>query len=175
MTLLQIAEAHCANWRRDRKGCLGAMIDDDLQIRRCAPKPRCSLLTRGRRCEYFEECIAPMARSIADPNQRQAFEELVRQYRVDCKLPYADERPCPVCGRPMEPRRRFCNICAEARRRKTVSSAVQRHRATSNQLTQTGPRKNRPSSEVASPAGMVIADMPAKAVTAATQAATSER
>ena len=142
MTLLQIAEEHCTNWRRDGRGCQGAMIDDDLQTRRCVPKPRCLLATRGQRCEYFEECIAPMADRIADANRRQAFEEVVRHYRVDCKLPYEDERACPVCGRPMEPRRRFCNICAAAKRRETVRSAVQRYRAKCNQLNKNGPLKN---------------------------------
>jgi hypothetical protein len=117
MTLLQVAQAHCANWRKDNNGCLGAVIDDNLQIRRCCPKPECTLATAGQRCCYFEECVMPMARSIDNPACRQRFEEAVRQYRVAAKLPYADERSCPVCGRPMEPRRRFCHACARARHR----------------------------------------------------------
>ena len=141
MTLLQIAEEHCANWRQDGKGCLGAMIDDDLQIRRCAPKPQCVLGTPGQRCLYFEDCIAPMAPSIAEPNYRQSFESVVRQYRVDCGLPYADERPCPVCGRAMEPRRRFCHVCAAAKRKESTRLAVQRHRVTCKQLSDFGPLK----------------------------------
>jgi hypothetical protein len=117
MTLLQIAQAHCANWRRDRGGCLGAIIDDDLQIRRCIPKPNCTLGVTGQRCRYFEECVMPMAPSIYNPVYRQQFEEAIRQYLVATKLPYADERPCPVCRRPMEPRRRFCHVCAKAQHR----------------------------------------------------------
>jgi hypothetical protein len=128
MTLLQIARAHCANWRKDGKGCLGAIIDDDLQIRRCCPKPDCTLGVVGQRCRYFEECVMPMAGSINNPAYRQAFEEVVRLYRVAARLPYADERPCPVCRRPMEPRRRFCHACAQARHRANQRAWAARRR-----------------------------------------------
>jgi hypothetical protein len=59
----------------------------------------------------------PLAPSIDNPAYRQQFEGAVRQYCVAAKLPYADERPCPVCGQPMEPRRRSCHVCARARHR----------------------------------------------------------
>ena len=117
MTALQIAQAHCANWRSDGKGCLGAMIDDDLQIRRCSPKPKCVLGTPGERCLYFEECVAPMAASIENLKVRTEFEAAVRNYRLAAKLQCADERPCPMCGRPLDPGRRFCRECAAKRRR----------------------------------------------------------
>ena len=107
MTLLQIAREHCANWRSDGKGCLGAIIDDDLQIRRCCPRPTCLMAVAGQRCRYFEECVMPMVGSINNPAYRQTFEEAVRLYRVAAKLPYADERPCPVCRRPIEPHPRM--------------------------------------------------------------------
>lgn len=71
MTPLQIAKDHCANWRNDGKGCLGAIIDDDLQIRRCRPKPKCVLGTPGERCAYFEECVAPMGPSIDSEDYRR--------------------------------------------------------------------------------------------------------
>ncbi len=134
MTALQIAYAHCANWRKDGKGCLGAMIDDDLQIRRCDPKPRCVLGTAGARCSYFEECVAPMAPSIDNPKVRAEFEAAVRDYRLAAELPCADERPCPMCGQAMEPGRRFCGSCAAARRKESTRRAVQRHRVTCKQL-----------------------------------------
>ena len=157
MTLLQLVRAHCANWRKDGKGCLGAIIDDDLQIRLCISKRKCQLGKRGHRCLYFEECVAPMAPSLAEPNYRQLFEGAVRQYRVDCKLAYADERPCPVCRRPMEPRRRFCHICAAARRRETTRLGMQRHRRC-EQLTPNGPLQDTGFKGVSVPAGRVIAD-----------------
>lgn len=128
MTALQMAYVECANWRKDGKGCLGAMIDDDLQIRRCVPRPRCVLSTPGERCQYFEECVAPLAVRSEDPTRRVQFEAAVREYRLAAKLPCADERPCPMCGRAMEPRRRFCDGCAAKRDRANKLAWVQRRR-----------------------------------------------
>ena len=139
MTALQIAYAECANWRKDGKGCLGAIIDDDLQIRRCKPRERCLLSTPGERCQYFEECVAPMGPSIYDEARRVAFMAAVRDYRLAAKLPCAEERPCPMCGRPMEPRQRFCEICAAARRKASNRAAFRRHWVTSKQLMANGP------------------------------------
>jgi hypothetical protein len=139
MTALQIAYAECANWRKDGKGCLGAIIDDDLQIRRCRARPKCLLGTPGERCSYFEECVAPMGPGIHDEARRVAFMAAVRDYRLAAKLPCADERPCPMCGRSMEPRQRFCELCAGARRKTSIRRAVQRHRVGCNQLRANGP------------------------------------
>src|SRR5512137_1911534 len=119
MTSLQIAHAHCANWRKDNNRCLGAIIDDDLQIRRCIPKPKCVLGMPGQRCAYFEESVVPMAGSIHDPHSRQEFEEAIRLYQFAANLPSRELRKCPTCGRGMEPRRRLCPVCATARRRET--------------------------------------------------------
>ena len=141
MTALQIAYAECANWRKDGKGCLGAMIDDDLQIRRCCPRPKCVLGTPGERCLYFEECVAPMAASIDNPSRRMAFEAAIRDYRLAAKLPCADDRPCPICGQPMEPRQRFCEVCAAVRRKVATRRAVQKHRVGCKQLRVSGPLK----------------------------------
>jgi hypothetical protein len=143
MTALQIAYAECANWRKDGKGCLGAIIDDDLQIRRCDPKPKCLLGTPGERCKYFEECVAPMAASIENPSRRLAFEAAVRDYRLAAKLPCADDRPCPMCGQAMEPRQRFCDVCAAARRKVSTRQAVQKHRVGCKQLRANGPLKTK--------------------------------
>ncbi len=139
MTALQIAYAECANWRKDGKGCLGAIIDDDLQIRRCKPRERCVLSTPGERCTYFEECVAPMGPGIHDEARRVAFLAAVRDYRLAAKLPCADDRPCPMCGRPVEPRQRFCDVCAAARRKASNRAAFRRHWVTSKQLRQNGP------------------------------------
>ena len=139
MTALQIAYAECANWRKDGKGCLGAIIDDDLQIRRCKPRERCLLSTPGERCAYFEECVAPMGPSIYDEARRVAFMAAVRDYRLAAKLPCADDRPCPMCGQPMEPRQRFCEVCAAARRKVSNRAAFRRHWVTSKQFRGNGP------------------------------------
>ena len=129
MRLVELARDHCANWRKDGKGCLGAIIDDDLQIRRCTPRLVCLLTSPGQRCQYFEECVMPMARSIEDPVYRQQFEDAVRLYKAAAALAYADERACPVCGKPMEPRRRFCHVCAKARHRANQRAWVAERRA----------------------------------------------
>jgi hypothetical protein len=117
MTGLQIAYAHCANWRSDGS-CLGAVIDDDLQIRRCCPKPKCLLGTPGVRCLYFEECVAPMARSIRNDEYRRQFEKAVWRYQVLAKLD-PKLRECPDCGWLIEPGFRFCTECAAKRRRES--------------------------------------------------------
>lgn len=148
MTALQIAYAHCANWRKDGKGCLGAIIDDDLQIRRCYPRAKCVLSEPGKRCPYFEECVAPMAGSIANPRVRLEFEAAVRDYRLAAEMPCADERPCPLCGQAMEPGRRFCAVCAAARRRESNRAAFRKHWLASKQLRADGPLKNKGSVRV---------------------------
>jgi hypothetical protein len=139
MTALQIAYAECANWRKDGKGCLGAIIDDDLQIRRCNPKPKCVLGTPGERCRYFEECVAPMGPGIYNEAYRVAFMAAIRDYRLAAKLPCAEERPCPMCGRPMEPRQRFCVACAAERRRETKRLSAKTARSECRQLGQKQP------------------------------------
>ena len=143
MTALQIAYAECANWRKDGKGCLGAIIDDDLQIRRCKPRERCLLSTPGERCQYFEECVAPMGPSIYDEARRVAFMAAVRDYRLAAKLPCAEERPCPMCGRPMEPRQRFCEICAAARNRANQRAWVQERRGGMSKVKPIDPPENK--------------------------------
>jgi hypothetical protein len=139
MTALQIAYAECANWRKDGKGCLGAIIDDDLQVRRCDPKPKCVLETPGERCQYFEECVAPMGPGIYNEAYRVAFMAAVRDYRLAAKLPCAEERPRPMCGKAMEPRQRFCFACAAERRRESWRLKARTARGKSSQLSQKQP------------------------------------
>ena len=143
MTALQIAYAECANWRKDGKGCLGAMIDDDLQIRRCVPRPRCVLGTPGERCLYFEGCVAPMVASIENPARRVAFEAAIRGYRLAAKLPCADERPCPMCGQPIESRRRFCDACAANRNRANQRAWIQNRRGLMSKVKPVSTPENR--------------------------------
>ncbi len=135
MTPLQIAHAHCANWRKDNNRCLGAIVDDDLQIRRCIPKPKCVLGTPGQRCAYFEECVLPMGPRIHDPVYRQQFEEGIQQYRLAANMPSPEQRTCANCGRGMEPRRRLCPVCAAAKRREGNRQAKAKSRMTCQQLT----------------------------------------
>ena len=80
MTPLQFAREECANHQPDGS-CLGAWINEDLSITRGDPKPRC-LLAEGKRCRYFEECVAPMARMVNDPRRATALRDAVTQYYV---------------------------------------------------------------------------------------------
>ena len=134
MTPLQLARDYCANWLTDSKGCLGAIFDDDLQSPRCWPKPHCILESPGHRCLYFEECVVPMGRSIVNPACRQQFEAAVNQYRVAARLPTAQCRACPVCGRTMAAGRRFCFLCAAAKRKASTRKSAAKHRQACKQL-----------------------------------------
>ena len=154
MTPLQLAQTHCANWNSDGS-CLGAIIDDDLKIRRCRPRPRCIVGTPGQRCSYFEECILPMERSLHDARQRQEFEDAARQYRLAANVPSEEKRACPDCGRPMEPRQRFCPICADSRRRETNRQAKAKSRVRCQQLT-----PKRPLMENDLPGGKTVSATP---------------
>ena len=80
-----------------------------------------------------------MAPSIDNPKVRLEFEAAVRDYRLAAKLPCADDRPCPMCGRAMEPRQRFCEVCAVGRRKVATRLAVQKHRVGCKQLRANGP------------------------------------
>jgi len=79
-TPLQLAKAHCANW--DNGDCKGIGIADDGSLFRFQSPRTCILGERGERCEYFEECVAPMAGSILNRLQRKAFEDALEAYRM---------------------------------------------------------------------------------------------
>ncbi len=103
------------------------------------PKPKCVLGTPGERCLYFEECVAPMWPSIYNEAYRVAFMAAMRDYRLAARLPCAEERPCPTCGRPMEPKQRFCEVCAAERRRNSTRRAMKVSRSQCEQLTEKQP------------------------------------
>lgn len=120
MSPLQIATAHCAN-HQPNGSCLGVMFGDDLRIICCRPKPKCLLTTRGVRCRYFEECLVPMARAIAQENYRLDFEDGIRQYQAATAPgePFKLTRRCPDCGVELDdPKQRLCGKCAATRRLK---------------------------------------------------------
>src|SRR5512137_1610216 len=80
-----------------------------------------------------------MAPSIDNPRVRLEFEGAVRDYRLAAKLPCADDRPCPMCGQAMEPRQRFCEVCASRRRKQGKRESMARARVRCGQLSQFGP------------------------------------
>ena len=100
----------------------------------CRPKPKCVVAIPGQRCEYFEECVLPMALGILNPAHRQQFEEAARLYRLAANLGTALRRPCPRCGQPLEPGHRFCPKCAAARRRTSTRAAMAKRRVRFEQL-----------------------------------------
>ena len=117
MTPRQIATLHCANHKPDGS-CLGAVIEDDLHIRVCRPRPTCCVGTPGVRCGYFEQCVLPMNSGdwpgLKTPKQHQDFAEAIHEYQRAANVPSAKARVC-ACGRGLEPRHRMCYQCRRAR------------------------------------------------------------
>lgn len=142
MTLTNLAALHCANYNTDGS-CVGAMIDDDLQIRVCRPKPKCLLNTAGVRCRYFEECVMPMNSSdwpeLRTPQQHEEFARLVHLYRRAANVPSQNGRRCG-CGRELEPRKRMCYQCRQKARRSSYRDSKRKTRVPCPQLSQKTPR-----------------------------------
>lgn len=118
MTPLQFAKEQCANFEPDGS-CKGIGIRDDGSLFSFGKKPKCVLGIPGIRCQYFEECVAPMG--FEDPRQREERNEAVRLYRKSSNAPkfaHQTGRICPDCQeRELEPRRRYCYVCSEKRNR----------------------------------------------------------
>ncbi len=133
MTPLQFAHEECANYQPDGS-CLGAVIEDDLTMRRCRPLSRCALVDE-KRCAYFEECVAPMADMVSDPRRAVRLQEAGRNYRAMTHQKSKTVRACPECGQPMAPRKRFCPVCSRKRRKNTVRQSTAQWRLGCEQLT----------------------------------------
>lgn len=137
MTPLQFAKCQCANYRQEDGGCKGIVIHDDGRMTAMPDKPKVCLLAKaGQRCGYFETTVMPFAGTLGPPyafqntpQREMEYAEAVRLYRKSCKLPQAAERPCPLCGRPVEPRHQFCQICSERRRKEQNRRATQKRRS----------------------------------------------
>jgi hypothetical protein len=125
MTALQLAQDECANFRDGR--CVGAIINADLSITRCAPQPRCRIAA-GARCPYFDVCVVPMAATVSDPRRAVALLDALTQYRILPGDGAPADRACPGCGGPIRSRMRYCPACADARRKATFRAAQARHR-----------------------------------------------
>ncbi len=132
MTPLQAAKAHCANYQPDGT-CLGVDIKDDGSLTRFQPAGRkCLLATAGQRCPYFEQCVMPMEiREWKSPLEQKDFAQAVYTYRIaaDVSRQEKGKRICPTCNcRPLEPRKKYCYVCAEASRREATRERVDRLR-----------------------------------------------
>lgn len=78
MTPLQFAQAWCANWQPGGS-CLGVNIHDDLTQRIGTPKPKC--VCGDARCEYFEQCVAPVAKRLELPRPAVEAKEAIYAYK----------------------------------------------------------------------------------------------
>lgn len=115
MTPLQFIAADCANLEPDNS-CRGIMIAPDLSMRVCRPLLRC-LVAEGKRCEYFEDSVAPMADWTTDPRLAASRQAAVAEYRRVTKQCEDLTRQCPECGGPMRKGKQYCPECADARRK----------------------------------------------------------
>lgn len=136
----QLAKDWCANFRKEDGGCLGAIIEDDLSILRCASKPTCLMNTGTERCAYLETTVLPMLNTMPACVLRYEMEEAVREYRLKANVPSHElprlpaRRRCPDCKAVLEGQQRFCPKCARFRRRESNRTAQQKKRMPCQQL-----------------------------------------
>ena len=126
MTPLQVAKAECANC--DSAGnCAGIGIGDNLGCYMFRRPGKCWLASDEegniKRCPYFEECIAPLAkaraRNAATQEQKGAAARLVKGVRAYeaavLPVPTAKYAKCKGCQRDVIAPKRLCEQCAKKR------------------------------------------------------------
>ena len=161
----QLAAHECANhWaahdetypqephRCSQKDTLDLALHPDHD--KAAAERTCSLFAKPpTRCDYFEQCLLP----IALPNQFRDYARLISNSKRDARLaednlrkavgrPYAEAeaeaaesgRTC-TCGSPLPKRRRLCDSCAKANRKKAYRDAKAKNHLTVPQLTDSAP------------------------------------
>ena len=118
MTPLQMAVAECANY--DNGACDSMRFDEKLKPLPGKALDRC-LLTADKRCDYFEECVMPMAAMVSDPAKSKSYMSAAENYRYLHKIQGGATiiRVCPGCDGELLPRKRFCPSCVVKRRKST--------------------------------------------------------
>ena len=132
MTPTQFAKEECANHQPDGS-CLGIMINADLSTTQARPLPKC-LLAEGKRCPYFEQCVAPMADMASDPRRAAALQAAVAEYRQATNQKAPANRSCPDCGAALQKGKQRCPKCAAFRRRAANRARQERRRETEDVL-----------------------------------------
>jgi hypothetical protein len=122
MTVLQVARGECSNC--DSAGnCAGIGIADDLRSYMFRRPGKCYLAEQPiRRCVYFEQCVAPLAKKRAQPastqEQQRAAASLVKgvhAYEMAVmSVPTAKYAKCKGCNRRVYPPKRLCGKCARS-------------------------------------------------------------
>jgi hypothetical protein len=120
MTALQVAKVECANC--DSAGnCAGVGIADDLSCYTFRQPGKCYLADQPiKRCVYFEQCVAPLARKRAEvastQEQQRAVSSLaagIRAYQMAVMpVPTAKFAKCKSCHRRVHAPKRLCERCA---------------------------------------------------------------
>jgi hypothetical protein len=120
MTALQVARGECTNC--DSAGnCAGIGIADDLRCYMFRRPGKCYLAEQPiRRCVYFEQCVAPLAKKRAQPastqeQQRAAATLLkgVHAYEMAVmSVPTAKYAKCKDGNRRVSAPKRLCGQCA---------------------------------------------------------------
>jgi hypothetical protein len=123
MTPLQVAKAECANC--DSAGhCSGVGIADDLSCYMFRQPGTCYLGEQSiKRCAYFEQCVAPLAKKRAQAassqEQQRAATSLavgVHAYEVAVMpVPTVKYAKCKSCHRRVHAPKRLCGHCARNR------------------------------------------------------------
>jgi hypothetical protein len=124
MTPLGIAREHCANWHEGICSGIDFRRDGSMFMFRDGGKP--CLLNERKRCSYFESAVLPIGKkeewAKRYPGEARAFEEGADQYtRQHSGIPGLSprRRKCPDCGTMIGPRKRYCAVCGEHRRKET--------------------------------------------------------
>lgn len=79
------------------------------------------LLLSGKRCDYFEKAVLP----AAEERVLEAYKKWLAGGEIDMRV--ASTRRCK-CGARLRPKRRMCDKCSKAARRKSYRDAQKKRR-----------------------------------------------
>ena len=123
MTALKAAKAECPNCDGANQ-CSGIGIADNLSCYMFRTPGKCRLApdehAKIKRCEYFEECIAPLAKKRAQApstlEQQRAAASLAEGVHADemavMPVPTIKYAKCKSCPRRVTAPKRLCGQCA---------------------------------------------------------------